>query len=311
MSNDTTPDDDFQNELLGLFAMEAYEWLGQILTSLVRLEEVSHPSAAPDAIDAIVRGLTSLGGSAATVDLPGIQESVFSLLPVAEQLRTPDAPDAADGVASLRRVLGQITRDVAESTKTPATVSFEAPAVDLRRAKDLLVALHDVRREHARTGLRPRQIFHAVIHRVQADLDRGVSRVDTDAIRQFCAEMAQADEDYVHRIVGVLPAIGASVSAIKATMAEPSRVSDEQWKVLSVTLEQLVELSRQRHAPVAMHFFQGVSTFVRLVAERKIVMTPRRFELVEARVQAVAADVQQWGAAGQAERDAVAALMAA
>lgn len=311
MSNDTAPDDDFQNELLGLFAMEAYEWLGQILTSLVRLEEVGHPSAAPEAIDAIVRGLTSLGGSAATVDLPGIQESVFSLLPITDRLRAPDLPKAAETLASMRQALRDITAAVAENTKTQATVSFEPPSVDLRRAKDLLTTLHELRRVRARAGLRSRQILHAVIQRVQADLDRGVSRVDTEGIQQFCAETARADADYVQRVTSALPAIGASVTAAKAAMLQPSRVSDEQWKALLATLDQLVELSRQRHAQSFMQFFHGASTFVRLVAERKIAMSPHRFELVEARVRTIGPDVEDWSAAGQVERDAVATLIAA
>ncbi len=310
MSHDHAADDDFQKELLGLFAMEAYEWLGQIHGALVRLEEVKETGSAGEAIDGIVRGLTSLGGSAATVDLPSIQEAVFSLLPLAEQLRNQDAETRAV-LGTLRERLGQITASVAERTGTPSPLSFEAPAVDLRRAKDLLAALQELRRERTRDSVLSRNIVNAVMKRVQQDLDRGVSLVDGGALRQFFEEMSRSDSDYVGRVQMVIPAIAASVVALKTASLQPSAVSPDQWKSLLQTLDQLVELSRQRYAHGNMHFFQGLSTFIRLVAERRIVVTAARFGLVEAKVQGVVSMVEQWAATGQAEREAITQLVPA
>ena len=309
MSQDNAADDDFQKELLGLFAVEDYEWLGQILASLVRLEEVAEPSTATDAIDGIVRGLTSLGGSAATVDLPGIQESVFGLLPLAEQLRSAETAAPSELLLKIRETLRQITASVAESTGTPATVSFDAPKADLRRAKDFLAALQELRRGQSREGIGQRHIVNAVMKRVQKDLDRGVSQVDGQAIRQFFDDMSRADEDYLGRIQLAIPAIATAVSALKMTALQPAAVSSAQWKSLLETLDQLVELSRQRYAHAIMHFFQGLSTFVRIVADRRMTISAQRFELVEARVQGVMESVKQWGIAGQTERNAIVHLV--
>ncbi len=311
MPQDGALEDDFQKELLGLFATEAYEWLAQILIALVRLEEVAEPASATDAIDGIVRGLTSLGGSAATVDLPGIQESVFGLLPIVEQLRAGEGPAPGELLAKLRETLTEITASVAASTGTPPTVSFDAPTTDLRRAKDFLQALHALRGTQPRHSPLYRHVADNIMKRVQKDLDRGISQVDGQGIRQYFDEVNRSDEDFLGRIQIAIPAIASAVCALKTTALQPTFVPDQHWKSLQETLDQLVELSRQRQAFPIMYFFQGLSTFVSIVTDRRMAIPPKRFELVEARVQGMSDLVQQWGAAGRSEREAVAKLIPA
>lgn len=311
MSHTTPPEDEFQKELLGLFAVEAYEWLGQILTALLRLEEVSEPSSACESLDVIVRGLTSLGGSAATVDLPGIQEQVFGLLPAIESLRTGDGAAAAGTLATVRETLATITAAVVERTGTPATVSFDAPKADLRRAKNFLMALESLRQSQPRRHPHQRHVVDSISKRVQKDLDRGVSQVDVDALRKYLEEAARSDEDLLSRLQVALPAISSAVTALKATALSPASVSASQWKSLLDTLDQLVELSRQRHAPAIMQFFHGLSTFVRIVADRRMTISARRFDLVEARVGAVLEMAKEWSEYGRQERESVAQLVPA
>lgn len=311
MSQDSPPEDDFQKELLGLFAVEAYEWLGQIHTAIVRLEEVAEPTAATDALDGMVRGLTSLGGSAATVDLPGIQESVFGLLPLVEQLRTCEGQSPAGLLAKLRQTLGQITVSVAESTGFPATLSFDVPKTDLRRAKDFLQTLQDLQRTFPRTAPLYRHVIEVVMKRVQKDLERGVSQVDGQGLRQYFEDASRADEDFLSRIQLAIPAIGSAVGALKLTAFQPSSISANQWKALMETLDQLIELSRQRQAVTIMQFFQGLATFVGIVTERRVTMTAKRFELVEGRLEGIVPLAKRWGEAGQKERDAIAQLVPA
>ncbi len=311
MSHTTPPEDEFQKELLGLFAIEAYEWLGQILTALLRLEEVREPSSVPESLDVIVRGLTSLGGSAATVDLPGIQERVFGLLPAIESLRGAEGAAVADTLGTVRETLGHITADVAGRTGTPATVSFDAPKADLRRAKDFLVALEALKQTQPRCHPHQRHVIDSIGKRVQKDLDRGVSQVDVEALRKYLDESARSDEDLLGRLQVALPAISSAVSALKATALSPASVSVAQWKSLLDTLDQLVEMSRQRQAPAIMQFFHGLSTFVRIVADRRMAISAPRFDLVEARVGAVLDLAKEWSEYGRKEREAVAQLVPA
>ena len=62
--------DDFQKELIELFGQEAQEWLVQIHAALVELESPPDSDRHSQLIDAVVQGITSLGGSAATVVCP-------------------------------------------------------------------------------------------------------------------------------------------------------------------------------------------------------------------------------------------------
>src|SRR5574339_227370 len=126
MAEPAATGDEFQRELLEIFAAEAYEWLAQIQQSLARFQASLDPSVKFDALYIISRGITSLGGSAATVDLPAIQELVFGLLPLLEQLRGADSVDVNDTLANLRDALANITGLVASNTGIPATVTFEA-----------------------------------------------------------------------------------------------------------------------------------------------------------------------------------------
>ena len=159
MAEPAATGDEFQRELLELFAAEAYEWLAQIQQALARFQASLDPSVKFDALDIISRGITSLGGSAATVDLPAIQELVFGLLPLLEQLRGADSVDVNDTLANLRDALANITGLVASNTGIPATVTFEAHKPDLRQAKEFLHALHTLRRQLEPEGTQPGTTF--------------------------------------------------------------------------------------------------------------------------------------------------------
>ena len=74
-------EDDFQKELIDLFGQEAQEWLLQIHSALTELESQVSGDRHAQLVDAIVRGITSLGGSAATVSLSEVERTTFALLP--------------------------------------------------------------------------------------------------------------------------------------------------------------------------------------------------------------------------------------
>ncbi|MFO0773765.1 MAG: Hpt domain-containing protein [Nitrospiraceae bacterium] len=309
--SDTTADDDFQKELLGLFAEEAYEWLSQILAALVRLESVSQPSQAPDAVDALTRALTSLGGSAATIDLPAIQESVFALLPSAEALRTTSASDAAAALLSLRTSLDQILSAIASATGTVTTLSFEPPVANVHQATQLLEKLDALRRSCAarrQTGA-DRRIVALAIRQVQEDVNRRSAQPDVPALRRLLDEVQRSDAEYSEQMQGALPALAASLSVIKAALAQPSLVRDDQWVKLLEGADHLAELSRRHQAPRLIQFFVGLATCMRLVSDKRVTLTAKRLELVEGRIVAMGTLVEQWASEGAAERQDIAALL--
>src|SRR5436309_6380765 len=105
---DDLQDDQFQKEVLELFALEAHEWLGQIKAALRELESNSDSGIRPKLFDIVHHGITNLGGSAATVDLPAIQQLAFGLLPLLDTFRSQGVPRPAEQFAALRDGLDRI-----------------------------------------------------------------------------------------------------------------------------------------------------------------------------------------------------------
>ena len=312
MAEPAATGDEFQRELLELFAAEAYEWLAQIQQALARFQASLDPSVKFDALDIISRGITSLGGSAATVDLPAIQELVFGLLPLLEQLRGADSVDVNDTLANLRDALANITGLVASNTGIPATVTFEAHKPDLRQAKEFLHALHTLRRVQMRTTPVARSVTDNVIRRVQQDLERGFSQVDTPTILAQVDEVCRDHDDFVRLVQSTLPALSAAVAALKSMSRPPTlnRPPDQtmEWHH---TVNQLVDQARQRDAVPLLHFFQGLSSFIKIVTERRLAISAQRFGAVETRLGGMASIAQAWLEAERAERAAIVHLLAA
>lgn len=312
MAEPAATGDEFQRELLELFAAEAYEWLAQIQQALARFQASLDPSVKFDALDIISRGITSLGGSAATVDLPAIQELVFGLLPLLEQLRGADSVDVNDTLANLRDALANITGLVASNTGIPATVTFEAHKPDLRQAKEFLHALHTLRRVQMRTTPVARSVTDNVIRRVQQDLERGFSQVDTPTILAQVDEVCRDHDDFVRLVQSTLPALSAAVAALKSMSRPPTlnRPPDQTTEWLH-TVNQLVDQARQRDAVPLLHFFQGLSSFIKIVTERRLAISAQRFGAVETRLGGMASIAQAWLEAERAERAAIVHLLAA
>ena len=81
--------DDFQKELVDLFVQEAQEWLQNIHVALDELQQSPAPERHAKLIETISAGVTNLGGSAATIDLPDVEQASFKALPLIEAIRGP------------------------------------------------------------------------------------------------------------------------------------------------------------------------------------------------------------------------------
>src|SRR6185503_3998202 len=69
-----TVDASFEREVVGLFALEAHEWLAQIHSAVKRLGEGVNGPAKSKLYGIMLQGLTNLARPAATVNLPWIEE---------------------------------------------------------------------------------------------------------------------------------------------------------------------------------------------------------------------------------------------
>ena len=81
-------EDQFQEEVLKLFAEESLEWVGQIKTALQELETGAPPDREPKLYDTVIRSLTNLMGSAATVDLAALQKLALAMIPLLQAMHS-------------------------------------------------------------------------------------------------------------------------------------------------------------------------------------------------------------------------------
>lgn len=101
----TTADDSFLDEVAKLFAQEAREWLDQIKAAMPALEASATEASRAAALATLQRALTNLGGSAATVEQPEIEQAAFALLPLLQGLKGADPGGASAALAGLRNGL--------------------------------------------------------------------------------------------------------------------------------------------------------------------------------------------------------------
>ena len=123
MAADTT--DDFQKELVDLFVQEAHEWLQNIHVALDELQQGPAPERHAKLIGIISAGVTNLGGSAATINLPDIEHASFEAIPFIEALQDPQKAFSVQDFLSLCKQLGQIHTALTRATGT----SFEDEGV--------------------------------------------------------------------------------------------------------------------------------------------------------------------------------------
>src|SRR5512141_1891718 len=119
MSGDTS--DEFQKELVDLFVQEAHEWLQNIHVALDELQQGPPPERHAKLIETISSGVTNLGGSAATINLPDVEHASFEAIPFIEALQDPQKALSVQDFLSLCKQLGQIHTALTRATG----ISFE------------------------------------------------------------------------------------------------------------------------------------------------------------------------------------------
>ncbi len=108
-------EDQFQKELVELFSQEAQEWLVQLHAALAELESQPTADRHIHIVDTIVRGITSLGGSAATINLPDVERATFALLPCIDIVRDRTTATKQDYQA-VRRQFRSVVASVTSAT---------------------------------------------------------------------------------------------------------------------------------------------------------------------------------------------------
>jgi chemotaxis protein histidine kinase CheA len=312
MAADTT--DDFQKELVDLFVQEAHEWLQNIHVALDELQQGPAPERHAKLIGTIFAGVTNLGGSAATINLPDIERASFEAIPFIEALQDPQKTLSVQDFLSLCKQLGQIHTALTRATG----ISFEDDGTG-RAAEVVYASLSPREFLHALQGLREKQfsgtasghnLICGMIEQMEGQIQAGVERIDATVIQGYLARVSEAEESFLKAIDDGMPEIVKNMGALNMDENETS----SSIQALEASLEGVARLrmeAQQVNAGPAMMFFTGLHSLLTVVAQRRVVLAAMRVESVRARLHVIGSAIRQWVEHGRAQRVAIDQLLPA
>ncbi|MDP9131980.1 MAG: hypothetical protein M3M98_02455, partial [Nitrospirota bacterium] len=306
-------EDDFQKELVELFGQEAQEWLVQIHSALTELESQPDLDRHIQLVDAVVRGITSLGGSAATVNLSDVERATFALLPFIDTLKDRTTATRQDHaivrdqfhivITSVTTATG-ITLDLGPSQNIP---SASEPAADLLT---LLNALRTLQDDRAMRGHSSRSLIPQVMQRLEHEARQGAGQIQAPSFRQLLCDLHEADAQCLESLRQRLPDVAQNLSRLRSEGLKASGPDNMLVECIQ-DIERLQGIAKQAHATPLVTFLAGLQNFLALIVEHRIVITPQRVQPVEIRIGAVIDTIEEWITAGQQERDEMGRLLPA
>lgn len=325
-----------RREILGLFVLEAREWLNQIQTALERLDATSEQARRTQLATILWQSVGNLARSAATVGLSGLEEMVTRLFPLLQAAARHEQAVAAHHVASLREGLLEISKTVrelepvSEKVEPPAdqgeqeTASDEAlketPPTDvaamseptegtrsaLRRmaALPILDALRQLHLARGRSQEPIRDVLEAVIHRAEREIAGGATMVDARAIGRMLDELEQLDERFLAHMQARVPMVIETLRRI-ARAGEERQLSPQSLEPIFDEIDVLSGSAEQVSAENIKLFLQGLRTFLRVTAQHKPAAIRERLAALEERLVTLIPLAQQWVDVGRVERAAI------
>ena len=305
--------DDFQKELIELFGQEAQAWLIQIHAALNELESQPDSDRHTQLIDAVVRGITSLGGSAATVSLPDVERATFALLPFIETIKDRTTTTKQDFstvlelfrtiIASVRVATG-VTLDIEPSQETS---TLPEPTVDFLTLLNGLRMLLD---EQTAKGNASRTLIPQVLQRMEHEARQGAGQILSATFLQLLRTIQSTDAQCLNSLRQELPGIAQHLSRLRVegpTTFEPASVLGASMH----TIEQLQDIAKQTNATPLVTFLTGLHSFLALIVQRRIDIAAHRIHSVEMRILVVVGMIEEWIADGQKELDVMSGLVPA
>lgn len=306
MSVDTG--DDFQKELVDLFVQEAHEWLQNIHVALDEVQQGPPPDRHQKLIEIISAGVSNLGGSAATINLPEVEQASFAALPFIDAIRDPKKTFSVQDFLSLCKQLGQIHTALTKTTGVSFEETGEAAAESIRQTMpipDFVRALQHLQQTQQLTG---RNLVQGLIDQMESQLRAGVDQVDVHALHDFLARVSDAEEAFLCTVQQSLPALADKVRSLAIDENRQSQGTE----MLEASLRDVSQLrtdAQQVNAAPVMMFLTGLQSLLTVIIQRRVTVAAKRLVAVEGRVRSMAGIIQQWVKLGQAERAAINKLL--
>jgi hypothetical protein len=302
--------DDFQKELVDLFVQEAHEWLQNIHVALDELQQGPAPDRHQKLVEIISAGVSNLGGSAATINLPDVEQASFAALPFVDAIRDPQKTFSVQDFLSLCKQLGQIHAALTKTTGISFEDDGEGAAEPIRQTMpipDFVQALRHLQQTQQLSG---RNLVQGLIDQMESQLRAGVDQVDVHALHDFLARVSDAEHAFLRTVQQSLPALADKIRSL----AVDGMRQKQSTEVLEASLREVSQLrtdAQQVNAAAVMTFLTGLQSLLSVIIQRQVTVAAKRLVAVEARVRSMAGIIQQWVELGQAERAAINKLMPA
>lgn len=303
MSGDTS--DEFQKELVDLFVQEAHEWLQNIHVALDELQQGPPAERHAALIGTLTAGVTNLGGSAATINLPDVEKASFAALPFIEAIKDPTKSFSVQDFLSLCKQLGQIHTALTNATgvsfdsEADTEVVEAAPVVSPTEFLDTLRTLQS--KQAPPPGPMERNLIKTLIDQMEGQVQAGVQQVGVDVIQGYLDRMAASEDAFVQVIDAQMPGLTAKLAAL----ADEAALSSE---ALDASLQEVAQLrteAQQVNVTPAMTFFGGLQSFLSVVSQHHVRLAGVRVQAVVGRLDAIRELIHQWVERGRAERTAI------
>ncbi|HEX6948100.1 MAG TPA: hypothetical protein VF127_00760 [Nitrospira sp.] len=303
MSGDTS--DDFQRELVDLFVQEAHEWLQNIHVALDELQQGPPPERHAALIGTLTAGVTNLGGSAATINLPDVEQASFAALPFIEAIKDPTKSFSVQDFLSLCKQLGQIHTALTSATGVSFESEGETEAIEASPALSPSEFLDTLRTLQSKqpppAGPLERNLIKTLIDQMEGQIQAGVQQVGVDVIQGYLDRMAASEEAFVQVIDAQMPGLTEKLAALAGEGTVPHGA-------LEASLQEVVQLraeAQQVNVTPAMTFFGGLQSLLSVVAQHRLHLAAERVQAVSARLTAIRDMIHQWVERGRAERAAI------
>jgi len=328
-------DDQFQEEVLKLFAEEGLEWVGQIKTALQDIEKGAPPERIPKLYDTVVRSLTNLMGSAATVDLAALQKLALAMLPLIQAMQSKKVEAKPEHFATIRQGLALLASavqvlDMAES-KTVVIGNLESimqlqaehiqrvvsklhgvapapPKEEAFKERQFLAmvvgALLDLK--HARpSALEPsRDLIEFVLRRLHRMLDQDTTGITAATVSSLLHQIEGLDEHLLGEVQQRLTTVTKALKDLKASGGK----AEAQKRNLQDALREisfLYEVARDVGAVPIAQFLHGLEALLLEVVYKGVALSPQRVDVVAARVEAAITMTRHWVDMGRTEKAAI------
>ncbi len=306
MSGDTS--DEFQKELVDLFVQEAHEWLENIHVALDELQQGPLPDRHALLIATLTAGVTNLGGSAATINLPDVEQASFAALPFIEAIKDPHKSVSVQDFVSLCKQLGQIHTTLTNATGVSFDAESEAEVVESAPTvspPDFLVVLQTLQRQRSVSDPAERNLIETMIEQMEGQIQAGVQQVGVDVIQDYLNRMSESEEAFVTLVDNQVPVLTAKLSSLVGAEMPPAELVESSLQEVT----QLRAESQQVNAGSAMTFFGGLQGFLTVIGQHHVRLAAPKVQAITARLGVIQDLVHQWLEKGRAERAAICQAM--